>query len=59
MLLPKLVEFYCWIHDHLIYKVDLEVAKDQSVEVVLNSVLEQFFPTEKKDKLDLIEEVIS
>lgn len=59
VLLSKLVDFYCWIHDHLIYKVDLEVAKNSSVKDALISVLNQFFPTKKEEKLKQMTEIIS
>ena len=57
-LLPTLVDFYCWIHNHLLYKIKLEDAESLSVTDVLSSVLEQFFPTQKKEKMDQLDEII-
>ena len=46
-LLPSLVDLYNWINTRLTHKVTSDIAKSNSVGVVLESILQQFFPQDK------------
>uniref|UniRef100_A0A1X7UCD1 RING-type domain-containing protein n=1 Tax=Amphimedon queenslandica TaxID=400682 RepID=A0A1X7UCD1_AMPQE len=58
IVLPKLVDLYCWIHNNLQFKVTFEIARSQSVRTVLESLLDQFFPGKKVKEMTKIEVMI-
>ena len=49
-LLPSLISLYNWINARFTHKVTSDIAKSNSVGVVLESMLQQFFPKDEHNK---------
>lgn len=58
IVLPKLVDLYCWIHNNLQYTVTVETAKSHSTQVVFHSLLDKLFPTDRAERMNQMEIII-
>lgn len=58
VVLPKLVELYCLIHNKLQYKVTARDAQTHTVEEIFEKLLDQYYPKQKNDKMSQMNEII-